>query len=141
MAVHLTAALRPRLYGRRTSSVRVLWVVVTSLALHTGHMAVDAGATTFVTGAAGFIGPELTKVLVARGDQVFAGTFARLANRPLRFRRLPAVATRPVVGPVLADYPRESAVFSNIPLRGGGIRFRYPTLELGLQQVIGALYE
>ena len=34
----------------------------------------------------------------------FAETFARLANRPLRVLRVPAVATRFVVGPVLADH-------------------------------------
>ena len=34
-------------------------------------MSGDAWATTFVTGAAGFIGIELIKVLVARGHQVF----------------------------------------------------------------------
>jgi hypothetical protein len=42
---HLTAAL----YGRRTGPVRELSVVASSLALHTGHMAVVAGATAFVT--------------------------------------------------------------------------------------------
>ncbi len=54
----------------------MLWVVVTSFALHTGRMAGDAGTTTFVTGAAGFIGTELIKVLVARGRQVFGLTDA-----------------------------------------------------------------
>ena len=54
---------------------------------------------------------------------------------------LPAAATRLVVGPVLADYLQADAVFSNIRLRGIGFRFRYPTLEQGLQQVIGALHE
>jgi len=34
-------------------------VVTSSFALHTGHMTGDARATTFVTGAAGFIGTEL----------------------------------------------------------------------------------
>ncbi len=71
----------------------------------------------------------------------FAGTFARLANRPLRVCRVPAVATRLVFGPVLADYLQADAVFSNIRLRGTGFRFRYPALEQGLQQVIGALHE
>jgi len=51
--------------------VRVLSVVTNSLPPHTGHMSGDAWATTFVTGAAGFIGIELIKVLVARGHQVF----------------------------------------------------------------------
>jgi RNA polymerase sigma factor (sigma-70 family) len=65
----------------------------------------------------------------------FAGTFARLANRPLRVFRVPAVATRLVVGPVLADHLQADAVFSNIRLRGIGFRFLYPTLEQGLQQI------
>jgi nucleoside-diphosphate-sugar epimerase len=71
----------------------------------------------------------------------FAETFARLANRPLRERRLPAAATRLLVGPVLADYVRADAIFSNIRLRGIGFRFRYPTLEQGLQEVFGELHE
>jgi NAD dependent epimerase/dehydratase family enzyme len=31
------------------------------------------------------------------------------------------------------------AVFSNIRLRGIGFQFKYPTLEHGLEQVLGAL--
>jgi hypothetical protein len=42
-------------YGHRTSPVRVLSVVATSLALHTAFMAGDKGATAFVTGADGFM--------------------------------------------------------------------------------------
>jgi hypothetical protein len=71
----------------------------------------------------------------------FAGMFARLANRPLRVLRVPAVATRLVVGPVLARHLLADAVFSNIRLRGIGFRFQYPTLDQGLQQVLGALDE
>jgi nucleoside-diphosphate-sugar epimerase len=71
----------------------------------------------------------------------FAGTFARLANRPLRVLPVPAVTTRLVVGPILADHLQADAVFSNIRLRGIGFRFIYPTLEHGLQQVIGSLDE
>ena len=71
----------------------------------------------------------------------FAGTFARLANRPLRVLRVPTVATRFVVGPVLADHLVADAVFSNIRLRGIGFHFLYPTLDEGLQQVLGALDE
>ena len=41
-------------------------MVCRSLGLHTGHMAGHARATTFVTGASGFIGTELVRVLVAR---------------------------------------------------------------------------
>jgi NAD dependent epimerase/dehydratase family enzyme len=54
----------------------------------------------------------------------FAGTFARLANRPLRVWRVPAAATRLVVGPVSADGFQADAVFSNIRLRAIGFRFR-----------------
>jgi nucleoside-diphosphate-sugar epimerase len=71
----------------------------------------------------------------------FARTFAGLANRPLRVLRVPTMATRLVVGPVLADHLLADAVFSNIRLRGTGFRFLYPTLEQGLQQVLGALDE
>jgi uncharacterized protein len=70
----------------------------------------------------------------------FAEMFARLANRPLRVWQVPAAAARLAAGPVLADYIRASAVFSNIRLRGIGFRFRYSTLEQGLQQVVGALH-
>ena len=71
----------------------------------------------------------------------FAETFARLAIRPLRIWRVPVAATRLAVGPVLASYVRDDAVFSNIRLRGIGFRFSYPTLEDGLQQVLGTLHE
>ena len=69
----------------------------------------------------------------------FAEVFARLANRPLRLLRVPPAATRLVAGPVLADHLRDDAVFSNIRLRGIGFRYLYPTLDRGLQQIIGAL--
>jgi NAD dependent epimerase/dehydratase family enzyme len=72
--------------------------------------------------------------------QEFAGMFARLANRPLRVWRVPAVVTRLVVGRVLADDLLADAVFSNIRLRGTGFRFEYPTVDLGLQQILGALH-
>jgi nucleoside-diphosphate-sugar epimerase len=71
----------------------------------------------------------------------FARTFARLANRPLHAWHVPAVATRLLAGPVLADHLRADAVFSNIRLRGIGFRFNHPTLELGLRQVLGTLDE
>jgi len=71
----------------------------------------------------------------------FAGTFARLADRPLRVWRMPALAAPLVLGPVLAEYILADAVFSNIRLRGTGFTFRYPTLEHGLQQILGALHE
>jgi len=68
----------------------------------------------------------------------FAEMFARLANRPLRLWRLPAAA-RLLMGPARAGCVQADAVFSNIRLRGIGFRFRYPTLERGLEQVLGAL--
>ena len=71
----------------------------------------------------------------------FAGTFARLASRPLRVLTVPAVITRLVVGSVLTDHLQTDAVFSNIRLRGIGFRFLYPTLEQGLHQVVGFLDE
>jgi NAD dependent epimerase/dehydratase family enzyme len=71
----------------------------------------------------------------------FAGTFARLAGRRLRRWPMPAAAARLVVGPVLADSFRADAVFSNVRLRGIGFRFRYPTLDHGVQQVLGGLHE
>jgi nucleoside-diphosphate-sugar epimerase len=71
----------------------------------------------------------------------FARTFASLANHPLRVCRVPSVAARLVVGPVMADCLQADAVFSNIRLRGIGFRFRYPTLEQGLQQILGVLNE
>lgn len=73
--------------------------------------------------------------------QEFAVAFARLANRPLSVWHVPAAAIRLVVGPVLADYVRTDALFSNIRLRGIGFRFEYPTLRQGLEQVLGALNE
>jgi nucleoside-diphosphate-sugar epimerase len=71
----------------------------------------------------------------------FATTFARVAGRPLRVRRVPAALTRFVVGPVLAHDLRTDAVFANIRLRGTGFQFRYASVEQGLRQVAGALRE
>lgn len=71
----------------------------------------------------------------------FPATFARLANRPLHVWHVPEAVARLVVGPLLAEYLRADAVFSNIRLRGLGFRCLYPTLEQGLEQVLGALNE
>jgi nucleoside-diphosphate-sugar epimerase len=71
----------------------------------------------------------------------FASGFARVASRPLRVWRIPPAAARLVVGLPLADYVQSNAAFSNIRLRGIGFRFRYPTIEQGLEQIIGALHE
>jgi nucleoside-diphosphate-sugar epimerase len=56
----------------------------------------DAPATTFVTGAAGFIGTELVKVLIAHGHQVFGLVQGQEAAQ--RVRRAGAV---PVMGDLL----------------------------------------
>jgi NAD dependent epimerase/dehydratase family enzyme len=71
----------------------------------------------------------------------FAGTFARLASRPLRVLAVPALTTRLIVGSALTDHLKTDAVFSNIRLRGIGFRFLYPTFEQGVQQVVGVLDE
>jgi len=71
----------------------------------------------------------------------FAATFARLANLPLRVWRVPTAAIPLVAGSLLADALRSDAMFSNIRLRGIGFRFDYPTLEQGVQEVLGALHE
>jgi uncharacterized protein len=71
----------------------------------------------------------------------FAETFARLAERRLRAWRVPQAMARLMAGPILAEHVRGDAVFSNIRLRGLGFDFRYPTLEHGLRQVLGAIDE
>jgi nucleoside-diphosphate-sugar epimerase len=71
----------------------------------------------------------------------FAQAFARIANRPLRVWRVPAAAAKLLVGRPLADYASGDLVFSNIRLRGIGFRFLYPTLEQGIEQILGALHE
>jgi nucleoside-diphosphate-sugar epimerase len=70
-----------------------------------------------------------------------ARAFARLARRPLRVWRIPTRAARLVAGSRFADCVRSDAAFANIRLRGIGFRFRYPTLELGIEQILGALHE
>ena len=71
----------------------------------------------------------------------FAATFARLAKRPLRVWRVPAVAARVVRDSQMSGHGLSDTVFSNVRLRGTGFRFLYPTLEQGLQQIVGALNE
>ena len=85
------------------------------------------------------------RYFLVNGDHVrtrdFAETFARLAHLPLRVWPVPDVLARMVAGPVLADHLSRNAVFSNIRLRGMGFRFEYPTIEQGLQEVLGALHD
>lgn len=71
----------------------------------------------------------------------FASSFARLANRRLRIRRIPVALTPLVAGRVLADHVRANGVFSNIRLRAIGFRFVYPTIEQGIQEILGALHD
>jgi nucleoside-diphosphate-sugar epimerase len=76
--------------------VQVLSVVASRFALHTGTMTDDARATAFVTGATGFIGTELVKVLVAHGYEVLGLT--RSADGAQRLRQVGAM---PVMGDLL----------------------------------------
>ena len=71
----------------------------------------------------------------------FAETFARVANRPLRVWRVPAATAGLLVGPPMADYVHGNLALSNIRLRGTGFRFRYPTLEQGIEQLLGTPHE
>jgi nucleoside-diphosphate-sugar epimerase len=68
----------------------------------------------------------------------FAGTCARVTGQPVRAWCAPPSAARLVAGPALAGYLHSDAVFANIRLRGTGFRYRYPTLEDGLREVVGA---
>jgi nucleoside-diphosphate-sugar epimerase len=71
----------------------------------------------------------------------FAETFARVAARRLRVRRLPSAAAHILGRSGVADRLEGDMVFSNIRLRGTGFLFRYPTLEEGLQQIVGTADE
>src|SRR4030095_16550392 len=67
-----------------------------STPLHTVAMAGDAGATSFITGADGFLGAALVKVLVGRGHRVLGLVDSVEAGQ--RLRRAGAV---PVIGDLL----------------------------------------
>jgi nucleoside-diphosphate-sugar epimerase len=71
----------------------------------------------------------------------FVGTFARLANRRLCAWRVPKWIARLVSRSILDDDLHSDAVFSNIRLRGIGFQFRYPTLDQGIEQILGAIDE
>src|SRR4029077_12968760 len=91
----LLSYFRP-LYGRRTSPVRVLSVVVAACEPHTVGMSGERKATAFVTGAGGFIGTELIKALVADGHPAIG--LVRSLEAAERVRRAGAV---PVMGDLL----------------------------------------
>jgi len=71
--------------------------------------------------------------------QEFAETFARIAERPLKVRRLPYAAAQILGRTAPADCIEGDMVFSNIRLRGTGFHFNYPTLEDGLQEIVGTI--
>jgi len=71
--------------------------------------------------------------------QEFAETFARIAERPLKVRRLPYAAAQILGRTAPADCIEGDMVFSNIRLRGTGFHFNYPTLEEGLQEIVGTI--
>ena len=77
----------------------VLWVVIDLPGPHTATMAREK-ATTFVTGADGFFGTELLKVLVADGHRVFG--LAPSLEAAQRVRRVGAQA---VIGDLLEPGP------------------------------------
>jgi len=62
----------------------VLSVVARALENDTSRMTGDRPATTFITGAAGFIGTELIKVLKARGHEVYGLTWSLDAAERVR---------------------------------------------------------
>jgi uncharacterized protein YbjT (DUF2867 family) len=93
----------------------------------------DAGATTFITGASGFLGAALVRVLTGRGHRVFA-----LAHSVEAAQRLRHAGAVPVMGNLLepGQWQDEAAAGATRRLVS---RFRYPTLDQGLRQVLGAL--
>jgi nucleoside-diphosphate-sugar epimerase len=116
-------------FGRTGPSVSPVHVHDCARALI--HLAVhgDAGSRYFVANNEAVPMPE------------FARRFACVANRPLRVRRVPALAAGLLVDRRFAQHVRADAAFSNIRLRGIGFRFRYPTLDEGLAQIVGTLHE
>lgn len=82
------------------------------------------------------------RYFLANNEQVrlneFAQTFARLTNQQLRVWRIPARAARLLCDRRLTDYAGGDHAYSNIRLRGTGFRFRYPTLEQGIKELLRA---
>ena len=70
----------------------------------------------------------------------FASTFGRLADRPVHLRRVPSLLAKPLVGAVLYQHVTRDAIFSASRLRGLGFQCACPTLEHGLQEVVGNLH-
>jgi nucleoside-diphosphate-sugar epimerase len=68
----------------------------------------------------------------------FARVYARLVNMPLRVRTIPVPLGRILFSSVRTESLDGNAVLSNIRLRGLGFQFRYPTIEEGLQEIVGA---
>jgi hypothetical protein len=107
--------------GRCTGLVRVLSVGTASFRRHTGHMATDAGATPFVTEAAGFRFMCSSVERPGRGWRISRTVHCASFEWPTTFWRMP--------------------VFSNIRCADSASCFLYPTLEHGLQHVVGVLNE
>ena len=95
-------------------------MVVSSHALHTDDMARDARASTFVTGAAGFIGTALGLEPGQWQDEAAADWVFHLPPHP-QWRQ----ARR---GGLCTSRTRAATE-------------QHPTLERGLRQVVGALHE
>lgn len=91
-------------YGRRTSRVRPLSVVGRPFAIHTGRMTRAMKMSTFVTGAAGFVGTALIRVLLGRGHQVYGLTPSIEAAQHVR-----RVGAMPIMGDLLEPGPWQDA--------------------------------
>jgi len=84
-----------------------------------------------------------SRYFLANSDPIqvheFAQTFARMAERRLKVRRLPYAAAQILGRRTTVECLEGDMVFSNIRLRGTGFQFSYPTLEEGVQQIVGAI--
>ena len=78
------------------SAVRLLWVFACVPALHTGPMPVAGAATAFITGAEGFVGTALIRVIRGLGHPVFALARSSDAAEGLR-----SAGATPVIGNLL----------------------------------------
>jgi nucleoside-diphosphate-sugar epimerase len=84
------------------------------------------------------------RYFLANGEPVrineLSRAFARAVSRPHRVWHMPALAAQFIRRRPFADYIQRNAAFSSIRLRGIGFHFHYPTLEDGIEQVVGALH-